>query len=73
MTLFWLLCVCLLLGGLAVRRDAAAVLHGLRLRFFGAPVRVKTPPPPAPPPCSGAPRPAPDFLPTPRVLTRPGP
>jgi hypothetical protein len=40
MTLFWCLCVWLVLGVLAFRQTIRAALEGLRLRLFGAPVRV---------------------------------
>jgi hypothetical protein len=72
MTLFWFVCVCLVLCGLAVRREVTAVLEGLRLQIFGVRQRAVRPQrPPQPPP--GAPRPAHYFLPPPRVITRPGP
>jgi hypothetical protein len=73
MTPFWLLCVCLVLCGLAFRREVTAVLNGLRLQVFGVRQRVISPRrlPQSPPP--SAPRPTHNFLPPPRVVTRPGP
>ena len=38
---FWLLCVSLVLGGLALRRPLRAAAEGLRLALFG--VRVPCP------------------------------
>jgi hypothetical protein len=73
MTLIWLLCVCLVLAGLAVRREIAAVLNGLRLRIFGVPVRVPTPRRLPYPPRSAVPPPEHNFLPPPRVVPRAGP
>ncbi|HVS39098.1 MAG TPA: hypothetical protein VMS17_26300 [Gemmataceae bacterium] len=47
MTLFCLLCVILVLGGWAVRREACATFEQLRLRFFGVRVPVhRSPEPP---------------------------
>ena len=71
MTLFCLVCVSLVLGGLALRRETRAGLEALWLGAFGTRVPVRRP---ARPPQA---RPAvdfrPDFLPAPRVQTRPGP
>jgi hypothetical protein len=71
MTLFWLLCLCLVLGGLALRREVRAALGDLRLALFGVRVpvrRLRTSGPP------GRPRNSPhEFLPPPRVVTRAGP
>ncbi len=73
MTLLCLLCVSLVLGGWAVRREARAVFEDLWLHFFGVRIRVhrrpETPRPdrvavPVAPPCP---------LPPPQVTTRPGP
>ena len=75
MTLFCLLCVSLVLGGWAVRREACATFEAIRLHFFGVRVRVlRRPEPsrtdrrrtayPAAPPCP---------WPAPNVATRPGP
>ena len=73
MTLFCLLCVSLVLGGWAVRREARATFEALWLKFFGVRVRVlrtqslrtdrRRAAAPAAPPCP---------LPTPYVATRPG-
>ena len=73
MTLFWLLCVCLVLAGLAYRREAAAALHGLRLQIFGVRARVPSPQRLPYPPRSTDLPPKHNFLPPPRVITRPGP
>lgn len=73
MTLFWLLCVCLVLAGLAVRREVAAVLNGLRLQVFGVRVRVPSPRRLPEPPRSTVPPPGHYFLPSPRIITRAGP
>jgi hypothetical protein len=73
MILFWLLCVCLVLAGLAYRREAAALLNGLRLQIFGVRVRVPTPQRLPYPPRSPVGPPAHNFLPPPRVITRAGP
>jgi hypothetical protein len=73
MTLFWLLCVCLVLIGLAVRRDVAAVLNGLRLQVFGVRARVPSPQRLPYPPRFPVPPPAQNVLPPPRVVTRAGP
>jgi hypothetical protein len=73
MILFWLLCVCLVLAGLAYRREVAAALHGLRLQLFGVPARVPSPQRLPYPPRSTDPLPAYNFLPPPRVITRLGP
>ena len=67
MTLFWLLCVCLVLAGLTVRRELAAVVNGLRLRFFGVRVRVATPRGCPYPPRSAVLPPEHYFLPPPRL------
>ena len=40
MTLFCLLCVSLVLGGWAVRREARAGFEAFWLHFFGVPVRI---------------------------------
>jgi hypothetical protein len=70
MSLFGLLCLCLVLGGLAFRREVRAVLGDLRLRLFGVRVRVVRSGPPA---AAEHPRNSPPgFLPPPRVRTRPG-
>ena len=73
MTLFWLLCVCLVLCGLAFRREVTAVLDGLWLQVFGVRQRVVDPRRLPQPPQPSAPRPSHNFLPPPRVITRPGP
>jgi hypothetical protein len=71
MSLFWLLCLSLVLGGLVFRREVRAALDDLRLTFFGVRVRVSRPRLPTPP---DRPRKAPhDSLPPPRVITRAGP
>jgi len=72
MILFWLLCVCLVLVGLAFRREATALLRELRLQVFGTRVRVPSPLRLPYPPRSTAPPPAQNLLPPPRVVTRPG-
>jgi hypothetical protein len=70
MSLFWLLCLSLVLGGLIFRREVRAALGDLWLAFFGVRVRVSRPRRPA---RLDRPRSPPhDFLPPPRVLTRPG-
>ncbi len=71
MSLFWLLCLSLVLGGLAFRREVRTALGDLRLQLFGVRVRVRRWPVPVPPdrPCN----PPHDFLPPPRVITRVGP
>src|SRR5262249_39200127 len=54
MTLFWLLCVSLVLGGLAHRRELRSALQDLWLHWFGVRVRVPHParlPAPAAAPC----------------------
>jgi hypothetical protein len=73
MTLFWLLCVCLVLAGLAYRRAAAAVLNGLRLQVFGVRVRVSRPQRLPCPPRAPVASPRHNFLPPPRTITRAGP
>ena len=74
MILFWLLCVSLVLGGLAFRREVRTTLDGLWLRLFGAPVRVRTHTPrPTLRACSTAPPRRHDLLPPPRVSFRAGP
>jgi hypothetical protein len=73
MTLFWLLCLCLVLGGLAFRRAVVDTINGLRLQVFGVRVRVPSPQKLPHPPRSVAPQPARYSLPPPRVRTRPGP
>jgi hypothetical protein len=71
MILFWFLCVCLLLVGLALCTEVRAALGDLWLHCFGVRVRVRrlnrqT--------GSVAPRSPPhDRLPPPRVITRSGP
>jgi hypothetical protein len=71
MTLFWLLCVCLVLGGLAVRPEARTALGNLRLHLFGVRVRASRPRQgPAQPAC---PLWRHDFLPPPRGIPRAGP
>ncbi len=71
MTLICLVCVSLVLGGLALRPEARAALEGLWLWAFGSRVPVRRQ--------VRATRPAPhvafrpDFLPPPQVQTRPGP
>jgi hypothetical protein len=71
MSLFWWLCLSLVLGGLAFRREVRAALGDLWLAFFGVRVRVSRPRVPALP---DRPRHCPhDFLPPPRVITRAGP
>ncbi len=72
MTLFWLLCVCLVLAGWAYRGAAAAVLNGLRLQVFGVRVRVSRPQRRPYPPRYPEPPPAQNFLPPPRIITRAG-
>ena len=71
MTLFWCLVVSLVLVGLALRREVRKALEGLRLHFFGVPVRVPAPQAPEPrrrrAPSSGY-----GFLPPPGVSTRAG-
>ncbi|HWG44008.1 MAG TPA: hypothetical protein VN688_14615 [Gemmataceae bacterium] len=71
MTLFWLLCVCLLLVGLAVCPQVRAALEDLWLHWFG----VRQPVPrsserPIPVPPRSPPH---DRLPPFRVITRAGP
>jgi hypothetical protein len=72
MTLYWLLCVCLVLAGWAFRREVAAVLNGLRLQVFGVRVRVLRPHRRPYPPRYPEPPPAQTFMPPPRISTRPG-
>jgi hypothetical protein len=72
MILFWCVFVSLVLGGWAIRKQAAAALAAGRLRLFGVPVRV-----PARPAPRAARRPAAlpsqwGAVPPPRVVTRPG-
>jgi hypothetical protein len=73
MTLFWLLCVILVLGGWAVRPERQVFWEDVRLRLFG--VRVRVPSPRRPPRIDrhAAPSPRHDFLPPPQVGTRSGP
>jgi hypothetical protein len=71
MTLLWLLCVCLVLGGLVFRQEVRAALEGLRLRLFGVPVRVRRLP--AQPTPDTSPDRRQDFFPPPHVITRAGP
>jgi hypothetical protein len=68
MTLFWLLCVCLLLVGLAVYPEIRVRVGDLWLHWFG----VRQPVPCSPRrPVSAPPRSPPHHpLPPPRVLTR---
>jgi hypothetical protein len=67
MTLFWLLCVSLVLGGLAHRREIRAAVHELWLQWFGVRVRVARPERPS----ALSPRtPRQGSLPTPQVATR---
>jgi hypothetical protein len=71
MTLICLVCVSLVLGGLAFRREARAALEDFWLWAFGTPVAVRRParrPLPERPAVFRA-----DFLPPPQVQTRPGP
>jgi hypothetical protein len=71
MTLICLVCVSLVLGGLALRREARAALEGVWLWAFGTLVPVRRPvrrPLPAGPAAFRY-----DFLPPPQVQTRPGP
>jgi hypothetical protein len=70
MTLFCLLCVCLVLVGWTVRREVRAALRGMRLWLFGARVRVGRPPEPPAARRSAAPPPGPPPF---GVATRPGP
>ncbi len=72
MTLFWLLCVSLVLGGLAFRRQVREALDGLWLRLFGVPVRVRARRP-VPHARSTAPPGQHNLLPPPRVSSRAGP
>ena len=71
MILFWLLCVCLLLVGLAAFPDIRSGVADLWLHWFGVRQRVPRaserpiPVPPRSPPH--------DRLPPPRVITRAGP
>lgn len=71
MTLFWLLCVCLVLGGLVVHREVRAALADLWLSWFGICVRVRSER--VPRRRTAAPPPRHDPLPPFRVETRPGP
>jgi hypothetical protein len=48
MSLFWLLCVSLVVGGLVFSREVRAALGDLRLQFFGVRVRVTRPRPGVP-------------------------
>lgn len=70
MTLLWLLCVSLVLGGFLHRREVRAFLEDLRLGLFGVRVRVRKRPAVGRP-VAGTSRH--DFLPPPRVVTRAGP
>lgn len=72
MILFWLLCVSLLLGGLAIRRHTAVWLSGWWLHWFGVRVPVRRTPLRASPRQS---RDAPQSAcwPPLRVVTRAGP
>jgi hypothetical protein len=72
MILFWLLCVSLVLGGLAFRRELLTILDGLWLHVFGVPVRARTSRP-ALRACTTAPPRRHDPLPPPRVSFRAGP
>jgi hypothetical protein len=68
---FWCVFVSLVLGGWAIRKQAAAALAAVRLRLFGVPVRV--PARPAPRVARRGALPSQwGQLPPPRVVTRPG-
>ena len=73
MTLLCLLCVSLVLGGWAARRQARALFEDLWLHFFGSRVRLHRRPE-SPRPDRGAVRAAPPgSIPPFEVATRPGP
>jgi hypothetical protein len=72
MTLVWLLCVSLVLGGFLLRSEVRAIINDWKFRLFGVPLRIVQPrrwpvPVPATPP------PLHRHLSPPRVLTRPRP
>jgi hypothetical protein len=71
MTLICLVCVSLVLGGLALRPEARAALEGIWLWAFGSRVPVRRQARPTRPAAHAAFRA--DFLPPPQVQTRPGP
>jgi hypothetical protein len=73
MILFWLLCVGLLLGALAVRLGAREILAEVRLRVYGKRVPVRRRHLPAVPECGCQPGSRPAGWPPPRVVTRAGP
>jgi hypothetical protein len=73
MTLFWLLCVSLVLGGLAFRHPLRGALDDLWLYWFGVRVRAVRPQGPPPDPGRSAVPPSRhDFLPPPRGINRAG-
>jgi hypothetical protein len=75
MILLGSLCICLVLVGLAFRRQLRTALEGLRLRLFGVPVRVPSRPvrPLPPRPVAAPSRPGSLSLPPPRFINRAGP
>jgi hypothetical protein len=73
MILFWCLCVSLVLGGLALRREVRAALEDLRLHLFGVRVRVRRVPTGPAPRRRASPPSRHDFCPPPRVVGRAGP
>ena len=71
MILFCLLCVSLVLGGLAYRRELGVILNDLRRHLFGVRVRVRAPQRGGQP-ARTAPSPLQlGSVPPPRVTTRP--
>ena len=73
MTLFWLLCVSLVLVGLFFRRELRKALREVRLHLFGVRVRARRLDPQARLPRFGDAPPCENLLPSFRVVTRAGP
>ena len=73
MILFGCLCLCLVLIGLAFRRQAGTALSVLRLRLFGVPARVPARPVRPAPSRPVAVHPWHGAVPPPRIVSRSGP